>query len=247
MSKRPTIGIAMQSQEAVPGQLPRCWIMSQRYIQVLSSLGAVPWLIPLLPSDEATLRAIYERLDGVFLTGGVDVDPARYGEAKEPFCGHTDQDRDAIEFQLVKWAMADHKPLLAVCRGFQVLNVACGGSLYQDVTAQRPDSLKHDYFPQASGTPTRDFLAHEIRVEPSTRLGRYLGAERVPVNSMHHQGIKDLAPTLVPSAWAPDGVIEGIEGANGHYAVAVQWHPEELTHQPSMRRLFTEFLAESAA
>jgi putative glutamine amidotransferase len=245
VSNRPVIGIATQSQEAVPGQLPRCWIMSQRYVQVLSSLGAVPWLIPLLPADEPTLRAIYERLDGVFLTGGVDVDPARYGEAKEAYCGHTDPDRDAVEFQLVMWAMADHKPLLAVCRGFQVLNVACGGSLYQDVTAQRPESIKHDYFPQSGGTPTRDYLAHDVRVEPSTRLGRYLGAERLPVNSMHHQGIKALAPGLVPSAWAPDGVIEGVECPNGHYAVAVQWHPEELTDQPGMRRLFTEFLAES--
>ncbi|MFO0809708.1 MAG: type 1 glutamine amidotransferase [Gemmataceae bacterium] len=245
MANRPVIGIAMQSQEAVPGQLPRCWIMSQRYVQVLSTLGAVPWLIPLLPTDEPTLRSIFDRLDGVFLTGGVDVDPSRYGEAKESYCGHTDPDRDAVEFLLVKWAMAEHKPLLAVCRGFQVLNVACGGTLYQDVTAQRPASMKHDYFPQAGGTPTRDFLAHEVRVEPATRLGRCLQAECVPVNSMHHQGIKELAAGLVPSAYAPDGVIEGIEGANGQYLVAVQWHPEELTHQPGMRRLFTEFLSEA--
>ncbi len=245
MSHRPVIGIATQSQEAVPGQLPRCWIMSQRYVQVLSSLGAVPWLIPLLPGDEPTLRAIYERLDGVFLTGGVDVDPGRYGETKESYCGHTDIDRDSVELQFVRWAMADHKPMLAVCRGFQVLNVACGGSLYQDLAAQRPESIKHDYFPQTGGTPTRDYLAHHVRVEPSTRLGRALGAERVPVNSMHHQGIKELAPGLVPTAWAPDGIIEGVECPNGHYAVAVQWHPEELTEQPGMRRLFTEFLAES--
>jgi len=246
VSRRPVIGIATQTQDAVPGQLPRCWIMSQRYVQVLTSLGAVPWLIPLLPADAATLREVYERLDGVFLTGGVDVDPSHYGEDRHPKCGHTDPDRDAAEMLFVRWSLADHKPLLAVCRGFQVLNVACGGTLFQDVGSQFPAAIKHDHFPTPAGTPTRDYLAHDVRVDPRTRLGRYLGAERVPVNSMHHQGIKALAPALVPSAWAPDGLIEGVEGANGHYVVAVQWHPEELTAQDGQRRLFTEFLAAAA-
>src|SRR5205085_10226226 len=100
VSRRPVIGIATQTQDAMPGQLPRCWIMSQRYVQVLSSLGAVRVLIPLLPGDTATLREIYDRLNGLFLTGGVDVDPSRYGEAKLEKCGHTDPDRDAVEFQL---------------------------------------------------------------------------------------------------------------------------------------------------
>lgn len=247
MSSRPLIGIATQTQEAVPGQLPRCWIMSQKYVQVLASLGAVPWLIPLLPDDEQTNREIYERLDGVFLTGGVDVDPSQYGEEKHPKCGHTDPDRDAVELMLVRWAIEDKKPVLAVCRGFQVLNVACGGTLFQDVGSQFPHAIKHDHFPTASGDPTRDYLAHDVRVDPKTRLGKFVGAEQVLVNSMHHQGIKKLAPTLTPSAWAPDGLIEGVEGSsNGQYLVAVQWHPEELTAMDGMRRLFTEFLAASA-
>lgn len=243
MSHRPVIGIATQTQDAVPGQLPRCWIMSQKYVQVLSSLGAAPWLVPLLPNDPDTLRAIYDRLDGVFLTGGVDVDPSHYGEPKHPKCGHTDPDRDAVEMTFVRWALEDHKPVLAVCRGFQVLNVACGGTLFQDVGSQCPAAIKHDYFPTAAGTPTRDYLAHDVLIGPRTRLARYLGAEQVPVNSMHHQGIKTLAPAFVPSAWAPDGLIEGVEGPNGQYVVAVQWHPEELTAQDGQRRLFTEFLA----
>jgi len=245
--ERPLIGIATQTQEAVPGQLPRCWIMSQRYVQVLANLGAVPVLIPLLPNDAATLREIYDRLQGVFLTGGVDVDPSRYGESKLAQCGHTDSDRDAVELQLMQWALDDHKPVLAVCRGFQLVNVACGGSLYQDVPSQCPAMIKHDFFPPESGDPGRDYLAHEITVQPSTRLGSALGAERVTVNSMHHQGIKTLAQCLTASAWAPDGLIEGVEGKNGHYLVAVQWHPEELTDQPGQRRLFTDFLAAAAA
>jgi putative glutamine amidotransferase len=245
VSRRPIIGIATQTQAAIPGELPRVWIMSHKYVQVLSSLGALPWLVPLLPNEPETLRAIYDRLDGIFLTGGVDVDPSHYGEERHPKCGHTDRDRDAVEMMFVQWALADHKPLLAVCRGFQVLNVACGGTLFQDIGSQLPAAIQHDHFPTAAGTPTRDYLAHEVTVDPRTRLGRYLGAQRVPVNSMHHQGIKALAPTLVPSAWAPDGLIEGVEGANGHYVVAVQWHPEELTAQDGQRRLFTEFLTAS--
>jgi putative glutamine amidotransferase len=238
------IGVATQTQEAVSGELPRCWIMSQRYVQVLASLGAVPVLIPLLPDDLGTLREIYNRLEGIFLTGGVDVDPDRYGEEKLAQCGRTDPDRDAVEIQLMHWALADHKPVLAVCRGFQLVNVACGGSLYQDMPSQCPDMIKHDHFPPES---SRDYLAHEITIAPATRLGRCLGSERAIVNSMHHQGIKALAPNLTPSAWSSDGLIEGVEGANGHYLVAVQWHPEELTDQPRQRRLFTEFLAAASA
>src|SRR5215470_11187987 len=96
---RPVIGIAMQTLEAPPGDLPRCWIMSQRYVRVLSSLGAVPWLVPLLPDDPATARAVYDRLDGLFLTGGVDVGPSTYGEPRQEYCGNTDPDRDATELQ----------------------------------------------------------------------------------------------------------------------------------------------------
>jgi putative glutamine amidotransferase len=247
VTARPLIGIATQTQDAVPGQLPRCWIMSQRYVQVLASLGAVPVLIPLLPNDTDTLRQIYDRLNGVFLTGGVDVDPSKYGEPKLEKCGHTDPDRDAVEIQLMQWALADHKPVLAVCRGFQVVNVACGGSLYQDVPSQCPAMIKHDYFPPESGTPGRNYLAHEVTISPATRLGQSLGADRATVNSMHHQGIKTLAPNLTPSAWAPDGLIEGAEGSNGHFLVAVQWHHEEITDQPGQRRLFTDFLAAAAA
>jgi len=227
----------------VPGELPRCWIMSNRYVQVLAEVGAVPWLIPLLPNDKETLRAIYERLDGVFLTGGVDVDPSEYGEIKHPLCGRTDPDRDAVEIQMVKWALEDKKPVLAVCRGFQVLNVAFGGTLFQDVGDQYPGAMKHDHFPKADGTPPRDYLSHDVCVAPGSRLAQYLGSSQTPVNSMHHQGIKQLGPGLAANAWAPDGLIEGIEGTNGQFLIAVQWHPEELAQSDAgMRRLFTAFI-----
>lgn len=243
MIQRPVIGIPTQTQEAVPGQLPRCWIMSQRYIQVLVRHGAVPWLVPLLPGDEATLREVYDRIDGLFLTGGVDVDPSRYGEEKMDVCGRTDQDRDAIELQFVKWAIADRKPVLAVCRGFQVLNVAFGGTLFQDVGEQYSKTLKHDHFPKEDGKPPRDWLSHQVRVAPGSLLAYYLGDDHAPVNSMHHQGIKQLAPGLAASAWAPDGLIEGIEGTTGQFLIAVQWHPEELSESAGgMKRLFSAFI-----
>jgi len=246
MRRRPVIGIATQTLEAVPGELPACWIMGQRYVNVLRSVGAVPWLIPLLPDDLGTIREIYDRLDGVFLTGGVDVDPSRYGEAKLATCGRTDPPRDEVEIQLVRWALADRKPILAVCRGIQVVNVALGGSLFQDVASQVPAALKHDYFPTKTN-PARDALVHPIEVQRGTVMADLVGGGPLPVNSMHHQAIKALAPGLVPSAFAPDGLIEGVEGAPGQYLVGVQWHPEELADRdPVMRRLFSSFITNAA-
>jgi putative glutamine amidotransferase len=242
---RPVIGIATQTLDAVPGELPACWIMGQTYVRVLQAAGAVPWLIPLIPEDADTMREVYDRLDGVFLTGGVDVDPSCYGEVKQSFCGRTDRPRDEVEMQLVRWALADEKPVLAVCRGIQIVNVALGGSLYQDVKQQLPNALRHDYFP-TKDNPSRDFIAHSIVSQRGTRLGHLFGVDPVPVNSMHHQAIRQLGPDLVASAVAPDGIIEGVEGANGHYLVAVQWHPEELVEQDKrMRALFASFVEES--
>jgi putative glutamine amidotransferase len=232
----------MQTLPAIPGRLPDCLVMGQRYVRVLAGLGAVPWLVPLLPGDEATLRAVYERLDGLFLTGGVDIDPSNYGEPRHAACDSPDPARDWTEIQLIRWALADGKPVLGVCRGIQALNVACGGTLYQHLPEQKPD-LKHDYFPRPENGFTRDYLAHEVTVAPNSRLGRMMGDPLPRVNSMHHQGIKRLASGLTASAFAPDGLIEGVEGANGAFVIGVQWHPEELADADGpQRRLFTGFL-----
>ncbi len=242
MSRRPVIGVATQSLDAIPGKLPNCWIMGQRYVRTLAASGAVPWLIPLIQGDEPTLRAVYEHLDGVFLTGGVDVDPVHYGEDRHELCDRGDPARDWAEIHLIRWAQADNKPIFGVCRGIQAINVALGGSLYQDVPSQYPEAIKHDYFPTATEY-TRDYLAHEIRVEETSRLGRLLGGRNLHVNSMHHQGIKKLAPGLAATAYAPDGLIEAVECSRGSFLIGVQWHPEELaeTSDP-MRRLFVEFV-----
>jgi putative glutamine amidotransferase len=247
MVRRPVIGVATQTLPAVPGERPPCWVMGRSYVEELRKVGGVPWVIPLLPHDPDTLHAIFERLDGVFITGGADVDPACYGEQKSPLCGAIDPDRDAVEIALLRHALGRNLPVFAVCRGIQILNVTCGGTLYQDIAGQVPAALKHDHFPTPDN-PSRKFLAHDITVKSGSRLGRILGEAVVPVNSMHHQAIKDLAPNLAPTAYAPDGVIEGVEGTNGQYLVAVQWHPEELTESmPGMQRLFSTFIDAAAA
>jgi putative glutamine amidotransferase len=241
MPRRPVIGIATQTLPAAPGERQTCWMMGRSYIEELRKVSAIPWVIPLIPHDPDTLQEIFNRLDGVFITGGVDVDPSRYGEPKTALCGTTDPDRDAVEIALLRHALARDLPVLAVCRGIQILNVACGGTLYQDVTAQVPTALKHDYFPTPE-QPSRKFLAHEIRVKSGSRLAGIIGNGAVSVNSMHHQAIKTLAPNLAPTALAPDGIIEGVEGTDGRYLIGVQWHPEELTEtQPGMARLFSTF------
>lgn len=241
-ASRPVIGITTQTLEEIPDELPRCWIMSQRYVRTLTESGAVPWIVPLL-DDPVTLSAVYDRLDGIFLPGGVDIDPCSYNETRTSACGRVDPDRDRTEIMLAEWAMQDRKPILAVCRGAQLLTVAGGGALYQDVGSEYPGAIKHDYFPKA-GTHTRQDLVHPVAVVPETQLYRVLGATTVLVNSMHHQGIKRLAPSLIANAFAPDGLIEGVESAAGDdFVLGVQWHPEDLAEsEPRMRRLFDAFI-----
>ena len=243
---RPVIGVTTQTLEEIPDELPRCWIMSQRYVKTLTSSGAIPWIVPLL-DDQNTLRAIYERLDGVFFPGGVDIDPDSYNEERSEMCGRVDPDRDRTEIMFAKWAMEDRKPVLAVCRGAQLLSVAAGGTLYQDIGSEYPDAIKHDYWPK-KGERTRQDLVHPVDVVADTRLSKVLGSGSVLVNSMHHQGIKQLAPSLVANAFAPDGLIEGVESRDDDFVLGVQWHPEDLADSdPQMRKLFDAFVDAAVA
>jgi putative glutamine amidotransferase len=247
-TRRPVVGIPTQTLQSLGGvsaEIPPSWVMSQRYILTLTAAGAIPWLIPLV--DDDTLRGVYEQLDAVFLPGGADIDPATYGADPHPLCDKTDRERDRVEVALARWALEDEKPVLGVCRGMQLINVAAGGSLYQDLAEELPGALKHDYFPFRGQSYTRDFLAHEVRVTEGTRLAQLMGAGPLRVNSMHHQGVKTLGHGLLPTAVAPDGLIEAIEGDRDGYLVAVQWHPEALTdNDPRTRAMFSDFIAAAA-
>jgi len=241
---KPFIAVPTQTLQAIdniPAGLPHSWVMNHRYFTALTLAGGAPFMVPLLPGNEDVLRSIYERTDGVFLAGGVDVDPNSYREDKLDVCGRTDPDRDAVELAFTRWAIEDGKPLFGVCRGMQVINVATGGSLLQDVEAQHERAIKHDYFPTQGHE--RDHLAHEASVKLDSVIGRIFGSERIMVNSMHHQGVKKLGTGLNPTVIAPDGLIEGVEGSESGFLVGVQWHPEMLIEKDAgTRRLFEAFV-----
>lgn len=245
MKQRPVIGVTTQtlhSIDGIPAGLPQSVVMNQRYYHAVALAGAAPVLIPLLDeSEREALRAAYEACDGILIPGGVDIDPACFNEPPHPKLGRTDPARDRVEMQLARWAVEDKKPLLGLCRGLQVINVALGGTLWQDLEAEYPDAIRHDYFPTYGFA--RDHLAHEVALAAGSRLQRVMGRDAIAVNSMHHQGIKALAPTLRPSATAPDGLIEAAEGRNGQFLVGVQWHPEvfEMT-EAATQRLFAAFV-----
>jgi putative glutamine amidotransferase len=146
-----------------------------------------------------------------------------------------------MELQLTRWCIEDRKTLLGLCRGLQVINVALGGTLYQDIAAQLAGAIRHDYFPTYGFE--RDHLSHHVAVASSSRLRSLVDVEQLPVNSMHHQGVKELGDGLVASARAADGLIEAVESPNGHWMVGVQWHPEVFDHEdPHSRDLFRGFI-----
>jgi len=208
--------------------------LTTSYVEAIAEAGGAPVMIP-LGLDEPALRVILTRLDGLLLTGGGDIDPAEYGGDRAELVHDIDPDRDRVELFLAREAMVRHKPFLAICRGHQILNVALGGTLYEDLMTIMPRAIKHDFF----GELPRNYQAHEVTIRPESKLAAIIGRSAVAVNSLHHQGIRDLAPDLVATAFAPDGLIEGVEAPAHPFAVGVQWHPENLIHDnPSMLDLF---------
>lgn len=188
--------------------------------------------------------AILARADALVLTGGEDVNPARYGEAPHPALGAVSDERDAAEIALVEAARALRLPTLAICRGVQILNVALGGTLIQDIPSEVGSDINHD--PDAPRT-TR---SHPVSIDTNSRLARAAGVTRMDVNSVHHQAIGRVAPTLRVTATAPDGVVEGVETApdDPWWCVGVQWHPEDTFESSVLdRRLFAALGAAAEA
>lgn len=205
------------------------------YTNAVRKVGLVPLVIPPLSTPEAI--AVLDGLDGLVVTGGEDVAPARYGQTPHPTVD-VHEDRDESEIALVLEAQRRRLPTLAICRGIQVVNVALGGTLVQDIPSQRSTTLNHD-----PGGPRHDRV-HEVRVEPASRLADALGTDCLTTNSFHHQALDSVANGLRASAWAEDGLIEGAESADpAWWLLAVQWHPEELveTPEPWDRNLFAAF------
>jgi putative glutamine amidotransferase len=210
------------------------------YIRAIIGAGGVPFLIPVEARGDM-LRILYEQADGILLTGGGDIAPGFFGEDPHPSLSDVQPERDELEFALIRWGLAEGKPLLGICRGIQTLNVAAGGTLYQDIPSQCPSAGRHDFF--YSGDYPRDFMAHPVAVEPDSRLNAALGTAHLSVNSLHHQALKEVAPVYRSVAHSPDGIVEGIEAPEHPFAVGVQWHPEELTEsQAEARRLFAAFV-----
>ena len=232
----PLIGVTVHRQQTPA--IPVYQRVAEATIESLSSAGAAPLMIPLgLP--EIQLEALARRLDGILFSGGGDVQPQRYGSQAHPLVQNIDEDRDHMEIFLVRLAVREQIPFFGICRGLQVINVALGGTLYEDLADQRPDTLRHD---TGSETP-RDYLAHAVNIQPGSRLAGILGVRAIQVNSLHHQGIRDHAPPLSASAWSPDGLVEAIELPGHPFGLAVQWHPECLLDAPETRRLFAAFVA----
>jgi putative glutamine amidotransferase len=236
---KPIIGIPCAMQEPQDEFDIGASAMSQSYLNALEAVGAAPLLIP-ITGQESTLRALYWHLDGLLLTGGADLDPALFDEPPHPKLGKVDAQRDWVELTLTRWALADEMPLLGICRGIQTLNVACGGTLWQDISAQVPDAIPHTFYP---GHPF-NLLAHSVQIEPGSRLAEALGALEMEVNSLHHQAVKEAGAGLHITGRAPDGLIEGLEGNGEAWVAAVQWHPEWLLDDdPRMKQLFATFAA----
>ncbi|NTU81047.1 MAG: gamma-glutamyl-gamma-aminobutyrate hydrolase family protein [Chloroflexales bacterium] len=234
---RPIIGIScMNSTAAWGGSL---MAVRPPYLQALEAGGAVPLLIH-LSDDLEVARALYERCDGVLLPGGVDIDPAYFAEERHPRLGEVDAQRDTVEVALSRWSREDKKPLMGICRGIQVLNVAFGGSLWQDLPSQLPEALDHQHNTKLE---IYDVEGHRLALEADSWLAGRLDADEVLANTMHHQAVKDVAPGLRVVGRAPDGVIEALEGTGDHFVVAVQCHPEHLWRQaePRWLRFFEGF------
>jgi putative glutamine amidotransferase len=218
--RRPEIAHPLPESEPPQPELA----LGMPYVRALTRSGAIPVVLPPLAIE--LVPALLAPLSGICLSGGPDIDPAAYGATRHEELGPTEPDLDAFELAVARQADAAGLPILGICRGAQTLNVARGGSLIQ-------------HLPDHRQTTPGWKVAHEVAVEPGSRLARVLGADAVSVNSFHHQAVERLGDGLRAVAWAPDGTVEGIEGADGRFVLGVQWHAETLDEvELSQARLF---------
>lgn len=234
-SKPALVALTATSEQAGDAQRVR---INRAYTDAIIAAGLVPIVIPPVPPEHAS--AILDSVAGLVLTGGEDVDPALFGADRHPQTGDANDARDSCELALAREAAARRLPTLAICRGVQVLNVALGGTLVQDIPSEVGSSVDHD----AEGR--RSARVHAVSVSGGSRLGGIVQDRSITTNSFHHQSVDQVGAGLCVVAKSPDGVVEAVECADrGWWAIGVQWHPEELTETPEEwdRRLFAAFAA----
>lgn len=228
---RPTIGITCSHDY----QHDRTYL-PQAYAKGVEQAGGMPILLPQAMSADC-LGQLVHMLDGILFSGGVDVDPVHFGEEPLPNLGEIAPERDRFELELARQALDADLAIFAICRGIQVLNIAAGGTIYQDLRTQLDKTLKH------SQEAPRWYATHKITIKGGTFLARALQAREARVNSFHHQAVNRIAPGFRLSASATDGVIEAIESENHKYVVGVQWHPEVMWEKETqMLKLFKSFI-----
>ncbi len=231
---KPLIGITTYQSKNSHGQ-PTV-DLQRSYINAVMQAGGVPVLIPSVIAEDG-LDTVYSRLDGILFSGGGDISLDYFAGDPHPRIDEVDLERDSVELKMVQAAVSDGKPFLGICRGCQVVNVALGGTLYTHIPDQLPNALDHAY----PGN-MRTVLVHEVKIEEGTRVAEIYGEPIIKVNSLHHQGLKDIAPALRVAGHAPDGLVEVIELPDHPFGLAVQWHPEWLTDQETTRNLFRKFV-----
>lgn len=233
--RKPIIGLTCHLHPASP---PRSAIV-QLYAEAVLHAGGAVVALP-VGMDEDAMYSTYSLLDGILLPGGDDLGPRHYGHEPHPKLGAVDLDRDELELSMARWALRDQVPILGICRGIQVLAVAAGGTLFQDIPSELASDLLHDV--RDSG---RDHLSHTVTIESNSKLRSALRTGSTLVNSFHHQSVRDVPEGFVISARADDGVVEGIECTHHPYAIGVQCHPEGMwqTTAPQFSGLFLSLVA----
>lgn len=206
------------------------------YAAVIESLGGLPLLLPYL-EQECVLQRFIDLCDGFIFSGGADIEPSLYGEEKKSFCGSTQPYRDKLDMQVLKMAIQSKKPILCICRGMQLLNVALGGTLYQDLPSEHPTNIAHRI------SETESYGMHEVNILENTPLYGIVGADTMLTNTYHHQAVKKLANSLQVMAKTEDEIIEAVYYTGESYIHGYQWHPEKLfAEDDSNRAIFKDFI-----
>jgi putative glutamine amidotransferase len=237
----PIIGIPCRA--GVRGKTNRPMYYSNKsYVQAIEHAGGVPMLIPIMKEPEI-LATLLSHVDGLLLPGGIDIHPSNYQEEVHPALRETDIQLDELELELVSWAMQQDVPTLGICRGLQMMNVALGGTLYQDLTTEYTETTYSENLQHANWDLPVDEIVHSVQIESESFIKEVLGVREVAVNSLHHQAIKAPGKGVCISGRSEDNVVESIEVPGQNFMIAVQCHPEELyMEQPVWSRLFRAFI-----